>query len=366
MLGYWPYATHKKTFFCFFQTHTHIYIFATFRGKTGYFNTRFVFPQIKKNTNHKLNTRENQRYYSFVFGAGSSRVTDPNQWPGWALLQICMRELLTHALHSAKVINLPSHSAQILYVNAKTEQGKKDLPGEAAAGGEVEEDDWLLLTKDVPARCSRWSQVCRLSSLLVSDMVADETGNGDPLAGWYFSSVSRVAEREGWLLLILLLRLRKGVASAGSITAAEEGNGCGGGHSWASGSARFWLLCWQRGKACKWCSRWLQAGGMRSGEGRREDCVQRESFSWGRGEEQWRLLWRGRAAPATPWLGEKTVTLCSVEEGRSCVWGLRGRRNQRGKGWNRGEGSVGAVVGCLWGVQWLRWRKWRGSRWWLA
>jgi hypothetical protein len=43
------------------------------------------------------------------------------------------------------------------------------------------------------------------------------------------------------------------------------------------------------------------------------------------------------------------VTLCSAEEGRSCVWGLRGRRNQRGKGWNRGEGSVGAVVGCLWG-----------------
>jgi len=25
-----------------------------------------------------------------------------------------MRELLTHALHSAKVINLPSHSAQML------------------------------------------------------------------------------------------------------------------------------------------------------------------------------------------------------------------------------------------------------------
>jgi hypothetical protein len=24
----------------------------------------------------------------------------------------CMRELLTHALHSAKVINLPSHSAK--------------------------------------------------------------------------------------------------------------------------------------------------------------------------------------------------------------------------------------------------------------
>jgi hypothetical protein len=33
------------------------------------------------------------------------------------------------------------------------------------------------------------------------------------------------------------------VASAGSITAAKEGYGCGGGYSWASGSARFWLLC---------------------------------------------------------------------------------------------------------------------------
>jgi len=123
-----------------------------------------------------------------------------------------MRELLTHALHSAKVINLPSHS-----VNAKQEQGKKDLPGEAAARGEVEEDDWLLLTKDAPARCSRWSQACWLLSLLVSGAVADETGNGGPLAGRYLSSVSRVAGREGWLLLILLLRLRKGVASAGSI-----------------------------------------------------------------------------------------------------------------------------------------------------
>jgi hypothetical protein len=54
-------------------------------------------------------------------------------------------------------------------------------------------------------------------SLPVSGAVADETGNGGLLAGRYFSFVSRVAGREGWLLLILLLRLRKGVASAGSI-----------------------------------------------------------------------------------------------------------------------------------------------------
>jgi hypothetical protein len=43
MLGYWPYATNKKTFF-FCLSDIYIYIFATFRGKTGYFNTRFVFP----------------------------------------------------------------------------------------------------------------------------------------------------------------------------------------------------------------------------------------------------------------------------------------------------------------------------------
>jgi hypothetical protein len=66
MLGYWSYATHKKIFFLFFRhIYIYIYIFATFRGKTGYFNTRFEFQQYKKITNHKLNTRENQRYYSF-------------------------------------------------------------------------------------------------------------------------------------------------------------------------------------------------------------------------------------------------------------------------------------------------------------
>ncbi|KAJ6880977.1 hypothetical protein NC652_034100 [Populus alba x Populus x berolinensis] len=83
--------------------------------------------------------------------------------------------------------------------------------------------------KDASARCSRWSQACWLLLLLVSGTVVDEMGNGGPLAS-----------REGWLLL---LRLRNGVASAGSTTAAEEGYGCEGGYSWASGSAHFWLLC---------------------------------------------------------------------------------------------------------------------------
>jgi hypothetical protein len=49
------------------------------------------------------------------------------------------------------------------------------------------------------------------------------------------------------------LRLRKGVASAGSIVAAEEGYGCEGGYSWASGLARFWLLLVQATVQQKWC-----------------------------------------------------------------------------------------------------------------
>lgn len=81
-------------------------------------------------------------------------------------------------------------------------------------------------------------------SLLVSDAVADEAKNGGTLVGrcCSFFYVSRVVGREGRLLLVLPLRLRKGVASAGSVTAAEERCGCGGGYNWASSSARFWLL----------------------------------------------------------------------------------------------------------------------------
>jgi len=43
------------------------------------------------------------------------------------------------------------------------------------------------------------------------------------------------------------------VASAGSITAAEEGYGCGGGYSWASGSARSWLLLVLAMVQQRWC-----------------------------------------------------------------------------------------------------------------
>ena len=55
------------------------------------------------------------------------------------------------------------------------------------------------------------------------------------------------------------------------------------------------------------------------------------------------------------------------------VLGLRGKESfgwregkmkPKGKGWNRGEGIVGAVVWCLWG-KWLRWRN-GGAPWWLT
>jgi len=67
------------------------------------------------------------------------------------------------------------------------------------------------------------------------------------------SLCSRVAGKEGWLLLILLLRPRKGAASAGSLTVAEEGYGCGGGYSWASGLARSWLLLVLAMVQQRWC-----------------------------------------------------------------------------------------------------------------
>ena len=67
------------------------------------------------------------------------------------------------------------------------------------------------------------------------------------------SLCSRVAGREGGLLLILLLRLRQGAASAGSATAAEEGYGCGGGYSWASGLACSRLLLVLAMVQHRWC-----------------------------------------------------------------------------------------------------------------
>ena len=57
MLGYWPYATHKKTkFFCY------ICIFVTLRRKPGILNTRFLFfYNTKEKPDLKINMTENHK-----------------------------------------------------------------------------------------------------------------------------------------------------------------------------------------------------------------------------------------------------------------------------------------------------------------
>jgi hypothetical protein len=63
MLGYWPYATHKKT--CFLD----ICIFVTVHRKPGILNTRliYIFLQNKKNSDLKINIPENHKSLSLSF-----------------------------------------------------------------------------------------------------------------------------------------------------------------------------------------------------------------------------------------------------------------------------------------------------------
>jgi hypothetical protein len=64
MLGYWPYATHKKTKF-------DIYVYLMqLRRKPGILNTRsvYIFLQHKKNSDFKINIPENKSLsISFIF-----------------------------------------------------------------------------------------------------------------------------------------------------------------------------------------------------------------------------------------------------------------------------------------------------------
>ena len=64
MLGYWPYATHKKTNF-------DIYVYLMqLRRKPGILNTRsiYIFLQHKENSDFKINIPENKSLsLSFIF-----------------------------------------------------------------------------------------------------------------------------------------------------------------------------------------------------------------------------------------------------------------------------------------------------------
>jgi len=90
MLGYWPYATHKKTNF-------DIYVYLMqLRRKPGILNTRsiYIFLQHKENSDFKINIPEN-KYLSLSFkfffkkkkNSMSGRVTCPSKWPGWTQKQ---------------------------------------------------------------------------------------------------------------------------------------------------------------------------------------------------------------------------------------------------------------------------------------
>jgi hypothetical protein len=73
MLGYWPYATHKKTFFLY------ICIFVTLRRKPGILNTRLIFfLQHKKNPDLEINMPEN-KYLSLSFILFFKNVIRPSK-----------------------------------------------------------------------------------------------------------------------------------------------------------------------------------------------------------------------------------------------------------------------------------------------
>jgi len=61
MLGYWPYATHKKTFFWY------ICEFVALRQKPGILNTRLIFFYNIKNSDLKTNIPENHKSLSLSF-----------------------------------------------------------------------------------------------------------------------------------------------------------------------------------------------------------------------------------------------------------------------------------------------------------
>jgi len=73
MLGYWPYATHKKTNFDIY-----IYIFAAVASKNGYSKYEisiYFFLQHKKNSDFKINIPENKSpSLSFIFSKKKKRI----------------------------------------------------------------------------------------------------------------------------------------------------------------------------------------------------------------------------------------------------------------------------------------------------
>jgi len=155
------------------KTKHFIFIFLyIFFMKTRYFNTGFVSLQYK-NTNQywskcskiyeKITKKNLKIFFEFIiilfiflfFGLGPAwpvwlgwtQQSYPGHWPNpvtW-LPKACMRELFTHAVHSAKVIKITFAQCYIT-----TTDKKKRRRTYLVRGGRAEDDDWMILL-DWPA-----------------------------------------------------------------------------------------------------------------------------------------------------------------------------------------------------------------------
>ena len=180
MLGYWPYATHKNIFYIFLSKTQASQLIAIKDNKPCAYILRIYkkTEQSKKNQGWPLEAKQ-KLFFFYLFWTGSSPPygldqiqPDPTRLLAQTSNQFCHCCMHMHAT-VAKVINL-------------AKKGKERLTCEAVAGGEVEGDDWALLTKDDPARCSQWRQICQLK---------DDRLNDGPLV--LLRSVQTLQGREG-------------------------------------------------------------------------------------------------------------------------------------------------------------------------
>jgi hypothetical protein len=248
MLGYWPYAW--KYFFWY------ICIFVTLRRKPGILNTRFVFLQYKNTKKTTKNTQKTTILLVFFFRgwvqlgpsgwaepSRHSRVTGPNQWPGWAETHACLGWLLFKWIK----FHLNSNNA----TKNACKAGKKRETAYLVCWW----TRFLSSSLSALARCSLASlffpvyfasvSLLSLSSVLFSFLTV--------MKGWRKETPSVLVLLEGkdgfcwfcycdrgkvWLLLVPSLRLRKDMA-------AEEA------------TAR-WVA--QLVPGCCWCWPWFSRG----------------------------------------------------------------------------------------------------------
>ena len=107
------------------------------------------------------------------------------------------------------------------------------------------------------------------------------------------------------------------------------------------GEGRWWNSCWE--------GRWWNGCWEGNAEGRGQQLSllreMREETGWLVGETE-SLCWWPTMGPET---GNGRFGFVLGLRGKESFGWREGKMKPKGKAWNRGEGSVGAVVGCLWG-----------------